>query len=291
MNPEGLQHVTIIGVGLLGGSVSLALKAGDPSIHVAGVGRRHQSLQKALESGVIDSAHLDPAEPAAETDLVVLAAPVRAFPAHLEAIAPRLPARAWVTDVGSTKAQVVAEAERILGPSGPFVGSHPVAGSDRKGAAYSRADLFEGATCILTPTDTTPPELVDRTEALWRSMGMRIVRMSPHAHDRALARVSHLPHLLAAVLMLLPTGEELDLSGSGFADTTRLAGGDPEMWRDIALTNGPAILDALEGFSAALSRLREQIATADADAIETFLTDAQRRRRQATGEGEDMPGE
>ena len=281
MSETALQHVTIVGVGLLGGSVSLALKARHRAIHVAGVGRRPESIGRALDAGVIDSAHLDAAAPAAETDLVILAAPVRAFAAHLEEIAPRLRAGAWVTDVGSTKAQVVAEAERILGPGGPFVGSHPIAGSDRKGAAYSRADLFRDATCVLTPTASTPPELVARAEALWQSMGMKTVRMDPAAHDRALARVSHLPHLLAAALVLLPDGGELDLSGTGFADTTRLAGGDPEMWRDIALTNGDAILEAIDRFGETLAGLRERIANQDAEGIERFLADAQRRRRQA----------
>lgn len=273
-----LKHVTIIGVGLVGGSAGLAIKAHEPTIRVAGVGRRRSSLDAALAAGAIDTAHLDAAEAAGQSDLVILATPVGAFERHLRAIAGCLKKRAVVTDVGSTKAVVVRMAERVLGKSGPFVGSHPMAGSEHKGVAFARADLFIGATCIITPTAHTPPALAGRVEKLWKSLGMYTVRMTPAAHDRAAARVSHLPHVLASLLMLLPAKADLRIAATGFRDATRLAGGDPEMWRDILLTNRKKILAAIDSLDESLVQLRDLLQLADARGIEKLLTAAKKRR-------------
>ncbi len=290
MAPKQIQHVTVIGAGLLGGSVALAMKANDPAVRIAGVGRRQGSLDNALEVGAIDTAHLDVAEVAGKSDLIVFATPVGAYEPHLRTIAPRLKRGAMVTDVGSTKAAVVREAERILGGSGPFIGSHPLAGSERKGVLYARADLFVGATCVLTPTGRTPERLVRRAERLWRGIGMRTVRMTPAAHDRALARVSHLPHLLAGLLMMLPAKGDLDVASTGFRDTTRLAGGDPEMWRDILLTNRKSILDALDTLDDSIVHLRDLLELADAEGIEKFLAAAKKRRENTVTCSWDEPG-
>jgi len=273
-----LKHVTIIGVGLLGGSAGLAIKAADPRVRIAGVGRRASSLDAALQVGAIDTAHLDAAAAVAKADLVILATPVAAFAAHLRTVAPHLPGGATVTDVGSTKAGVVRTAEGILGRGGPFVGSHPMAGSEQKGVRASRADLFTGATCILTPTPATPAGVVRRVRAFWRWLGMRTVEMTPAAHDRALARVSHLPHVLASLLMMLPRTADLDVAATGFRDTTRLASGDPEMWRDILTTNRRPILDAIDKLGKDLEVLRDCVDRGDAPGIEKFLTAAKRRR-------------
>ncbi len=277
MADNALHHVTIVGVGLLGGSAGLALKAHDPGIRIAGVGRRQASLDAALATGAIDTAHLDAAEAVGRTDLVILATPVGAFESQMRALADALPAEAIVTDVGSTKAAVVRSAGRRLGHA-RFVGSHPMAGSEQKGVAYARADLFAGATCILTPTSKTPDAVTERVERLWKRMGMRVLRMTPGRHDRAVARVSHLPHALASLLMSLPGRRELDVSATGFRDATRLAGGDPEMWRDIFLTNRKQVLAALDDFDEALMALRDLVELADADGIERFLARAKRRR-------------
>jgi prephenate dehydrogenase len=273
-----LKHVTIVGVGLLGGSTALAIRAHDPQVVIAGVGRRRSSLDEALELGVIDTAHLDAAEIVGRTDLVILATPVGAFEKHLRAIAPALRRGAGVTDVGSTKAGVVRMARRVLGSGGPFVGSHPMAGSEKKGVSFARGDLFTGATCIVTPTAHTPGGLVRRVEKLWRSLGMRTVRMTPAAHDKAMAYVSHLPHVLAGLLMMLPAKGDLDVSATGFRDATRLAGGDPEMWRDVLLTNRRAILSALDAMDGRLCQLRDLLELGDAPGIEKFLAAAKKRR-------------
>ena len=278
MGIRQIKHVTVVGVGLLGGSAALAIKAHDPSVRVAGVGRRKVSLDAALEVGAIDTAHFDPAECVGQSDLVILATPVGAFERHLRAAVPALGPNVLITDVGSTKVSVVRLARRILGPGGPFVGSHPMAGSEQKGVRFSRADLFAGASCIVTPTADTPPDAVDAVEAFWRTLGMRVVRRSPAAHDRAVARISHLPHMLAGLMMLLPAKNDLEVSSSGFRDVTRLASGDPEMWRDILLTNRSAILSALDRFSVDTAALRELIDQGDVEAIEKFLTRAKTRR-------------
>ena len=276
-----IRHVTIIGVGLLGGSAGLAIKARDPSVRIAGVGRRRKSLRQALDMGAIDSAHLDAAEAVGASDLIILATPVGAFESYLRAIRPHLAKGAVVVDVGSTKATVVRLARRVLsgGRSGvPFVGSHPMAGSEHKGAAYARADLFEGATCILTPTTGTPPKLLRQVEAFWRALGARTVRMSPAVHDRTVAMISHLPHALAAILMTLPTDGELSVAASGFRDATRLASGDVEMWRDIFLTTRAEALRALGSFKKVLGRFQSLLRRGDPREIERFLQAAKDRR-------------
>ena len=283
MKSGRLKHVTIIGVGLLGGSAGLAIKARYKGVHVAGVGRRQASLNEALKVGAIDSGCLNAADAAGQSDLIILATPVCSFATHLQAIAPVLKPGAAVTDVGSTKAVVVRIAEEILGRGGPFVGSHPMAGSERKGPAFARADLFEGATCVLTPTASTPAKVADRVEQLWLGLGMRTVRMAPETHDRAVARVSHLPHTLAGLLMLLPRKEDLALAATGFRDMTRLAGGDVEMWRDILMTNRRAILDALDTLDESLMRVRDLLELGDAKGIEKLLAAAKNRRDAFNG--------
>jgi prephenate dehydrogenase len=144
--------------------------------------------------------------------------------------------------------------------------------------AFARADLFEGATCILTPTARTPQVVADRVERLWQALGMRTLRMPPAQHDRAVARISHLPHALASLLMMLPAKADLAVAATGFADATRLAGGDPEMWRDILLTNRRAILDAIDRFDESLMQLRDLVEVGDGPGIEKFLAAAKKRR-------------
>ncbi|MFP4356380.1 MAG: prephenate dehydrogenase [Phycisphaerae bacterium] len=275
-----IKHVTIIGVGLLGGSAGLAIKAWDPEIHVAGVGRRAVSLQVALEAGAIDSMHLDVTEPASRTDLVVLATPVGTFETYLKQLADGLADGAIVTDVGSTKADVVAQGEAILGVGGPFVGSHPMAGSEQRGPQWARGDLFEQATCIITPTEHTPPALADTVEAFWKHLRMHTVRMAPSDHDRATARVSHLPHALACLLMDLPEEDDLAVAATGFRDATRLASGDPEMWRDIFTTNGPAVVEAIGMLAEGLQTFRRIVQAGDGEQLQAFLARVKTRRDQ-----------
>ncbi|MBN1942869.1 MAG: prephenate dehydrogenase [Phycisphaerae bacterium] len=278
MAKRSVQYVTIIGVGLLGGSIGLAIRRRFPKARVAGVGRRRSSLDLAKKHKCIHEAYFDAAEPVRRSDLVILATPVGAFEKHLRAIQPVLRPGALVTDVGSTKGQVVCTAERICGRGGAFVGSHPMAGRENKGPAHATADLLHGALCVVTPTKHTPAALVRRTEALWRALGMRTLCMNPAEHDRAAAAVSHVPHALSALLMLLPKDDELPVSATGLRDMTRLAGGDPEMWRDIMTTNQKPVLASLEKLSRSLKRLRTMLENNNARAIERFFARAKHRR-------------
>jgi prephenate dehydrogenase len=155
-----------------------------------------------------------------------------------------------------------------------------MAGSEHRGPAFARADLLAGATCILTPTAKTPPASVRRVEAFWQALGMRTLRMSPQAHDRAVAEISHLPQALASLLMLLPKAEHLKIAAGGFRDMTRLAGSDAEMWRDIFLANPAAILAVLDRFGSSLARLRGLVKQGDSRGLEKFFAAAKSRRRQ-----------
>jgi len=279
-----VQQVTVVGVGLLGGSIGLAAKAADERVRVVGVGRRQSSLQKALDAGAIDHATLDAAEGAAGADVVVLATPMAAYEDHLQPMGAALRRRALVTDVGSTKRVVVQVAESVLGRGGPFVGSHPMAGGEQRGPECARADLFVNATCIVTPTGHTPASLTRRAERFWRMLGGVTVRMSPAEHDRSVARISHLPHLLAALMATGQKRRDLALAGPGWLDTTRIASGDPAMWREIVMTNRKAILSAIDDADEALMRVRDLIDAGDAPGLERLLAAAKRRRDALLGD-------
>lgn len=278
MQPGMFDRITIVGVGLLGGSLGLAVKAVSPQTHIVGVGHRQSSLDEALAAGVVDSVTLDPAAGVREASLVVLCTAIGRFAPLLEKIAPALQPSAIVTDVGSTKAQVVREAQRILRGRAAFVGSHPIAGSERRGVSFARTDLYEGKTCILTPTRTTPPEALRQVERFWQQVGMRTVQLSPAAHDKVLAAVSHLPHALASLLVNMQRAGDLDLAGTGFLDLTRIASGDPAMWRDIFLSNAPAVGAALRRLGRQLDQFAAALDRRDAGTIERALARAQQRR-------------
>jgi prephenate dehydrogenase len=271
------QHITIIGVGLLGGSIGLALRKLSPQTVIAGVGRRESSLAEARGIGAIDVATTDATDVVGDSDLVVLCTPVGAFSRHLAQIEPHLKPGCVVTDVGSTKAEVVTAANNILGPQ-RFLGSHPMAGMEKKGPQYATADLYRDALCILTPVEASPRDLVNRIDGFWRQLGMRTLELDPQAHDQAVAAVSHVPHLLSSLLMNLPAPGALPLAATGLRDMTRLAAGDPEMWRDITLTNREAILQALTRLQENLRVLGDIVQRGDARGIEQLLAKAKRRR-------------
>jgi prephenate dehydrogenase len=277
-----LARLSIIGVGLLGGSLGLAVKKTVKDCRIIGCGHRTESLKKALELGAIDEFMTDPAAAVEGADFVILATPVGLFESVLSQISPALKDGAIVTDVGSTKRSVVALAERLLPETVQFVGSHPMAGSEKRGVEFARADLFEGSVCIVTPGEQThgggvgiwegeapaephfregaarqeprPPEsnAVDTIERFWQSLGMRIIRMSPAEHDRRVAMISHLPHAVAAALVAIQDQTTLALAGKGFTDATRIAAGDGVLWRDIFLDNADAL-------RAGLAQLRVQL--------------------------------
>jgi prephenate dehydrogenase len=256
------NKIVIFGVGLIGGSVALALKKLPNPPQIIGVGRSELSLQEALSLGLIDQAVTDIAAALENADLVLIAAPVAQTPAILRTIRPHLAAQTVITDAGSTKSDVMAYAEAELGEQfNQFVGGHPIAGAEKSGPAAAMADLYIGKNVILTPAATTSPQALQQVATLWQQCGALVSNMPAQEHDSVFAAVSHLPHLLAFALVEdLAKRDNAELlfkfAASGFRDFTRIAGSHPEMWRDIALANKQALLQELNMYQQAVTEMQ-----------------------------------
>ena len=277
--------MTIVGVGLLGASLGMALRKRALAGRVVGVGRAgSESLKVALQRGAIDAGAEDVSKGVEGSDLVVLCTPVGLFPEMMKGMKKHLKAGAVVTDVGSTKALVLAWAEKHLkGVS--FVGSHPMTGSEKTGPAAAREDLYEGAMCLMVrgecETRKAQCEMAEGSvEKLWKAVGMRVQWLRGQEHDRIVAQISHLPHAaafaLAATIGEWP--ESFVAAGGGYCDTTRIAGSDAAMWRDIFLTNPAAVVKAITAFEKELAALKEAIASGDGAEIEKRLAAAKKHR-------------
>lgn len=266
-----------MGVGLLGGSVGLACPAAGLTAVRVGIGRRRASLNRALRYDAVDEITLSFARGLKGAQLVVLATPIGKFEPLLEKMAPHLEPGTVVTDVGSTKAHVVGLAKRLLPAHCRFVGSHPVAGSEQTGVEYARADLFDGAVVFVTPTRSSGQVATRLVRDFWRVLGARVRTLTPEQHDDVLGRVSHLPHALAS-LLICTTADSLDAAGPGMIDTTRIASGDPGLWRDIFGTNRRPVINALDDFARQLRQFRQLLAADDRAGIERLLAAAKRRR-------------
>jgi prephenate dehydrogenase len=275
-----LHRLSIIGVGLLGGSIGMAIKAALSNCEIIGYGHRAETLERAVQVGAIDRGTSDLKSAVSDADLVILCTPVGLLGEMLKGISGFLRPGAIVTDVGSTKASVVAASIEILPSNVDFVGSHPMAGSEKRGVEFARADLFRNALCIVTPTDATLSAAIEDVEAFWRMLGMRTCRMAPDDHDRALAEVSHLPHALAAALVTMQSPEAMELAGKGFLDTTRIAGGDGGLWRDIFLDNATNLKSAIAKVRAQLDAIEQLMEPGRAEELRSWL-DAAAAKRQA----------
>lgn len=250
------RTVSIIGVGLIGGSLGLALRRRQLARRVVGVGRRQARLDRAVALGAIDEGTVDVAAGVRDAELVVLATPVGAMVALAREAAQAVARGTLLTDVGSTKALLARELDALSAQGFRYVGSHPMAGSERQGVEEAQAGLFEGALCFVTPTRHTEPRALAAVQGLWQAVGARVRVLEPATHDRLLAMASHLPHLVAAALVNVMTPEALACAGPGFRDTTRVASGDPLMWADLCLQNRDRLLDALGAMEAQLQTLR-----------------------------------
>jgi prephenate dehydrogenase len=280
------NKIAIVGVGLLGGSLGLAIRRRGLARRVAGFVRRPATVAECRRLGAVDEPTLNLAEAVADAELIVLCTPLAQMRPLTERMLSHLKRGAIVTDVGSVKASVVRELESLVARAGGcFVGSHPLAGAEKAGVAWARPDLFEGAVCVVTPTRRTNAEALRRVKLLWRALGARVLSLSPQQHDALLARSSHLPHLLAAALATLvldqrrPQTQSL-VCANGFRDTTRIASGSPEMWRDIALANRTHLRRALREFIGQLQRVQALLEKGDADALERWFATAKARRDQ-----------
>jgi prephenate dehydrogenase len=280
------ERLTVAGVGLVGGSLALAVRKAGIAGEVVGFGRSRENLEVARRRGLVDRVAPDAATAVRDADVVVLAAPVAACAGLAAAFRPHARPGTILTDVGSVKTGLVAALEAAWAGIGPVVGAHPIAGSDASGAGAAQADLFRERRCLLTPTPATDRAALSRVRALWEGVGAHVEEMSPEAHDEILARVSHLPHLLAYALVAA-VGEAridghraLDYAGAGFRDTTRIAASPAEVWRDVALANAGPLQASLREFRAALERLERLVAAGDAAGLESALAAAQALRRR-----------
>ncbi|AAR35979.1 prephenate dehydrogenase/arogenate dehydrogenase family protein [Geobacter sulfurreducens] len=279
-----IRRLAVIGVGLIGGSLARALRTAGAVGEIIGIDRDEANLRQAAELGVVDRAAATVAEGVAGADMVFLSVPVRAMAGVVREIAPHLAAGCIVTDGGSVKAEVVAACDPLMPAGTCFVGGHPIAGTEHSGVGASFATLYQGKRCILTPAATTDRDALATVARMWEAAGSEVVLMDPEKHDRVVAAISHLPHMVAYALVNAVEGYDrfeesiLRYSAGGFRDFTRIASSDPAMWRDIALMNREGVLEMMDHFAAYFGQLRSLVAAGDAEGLERFFRDSKESR-------------
>lgn len=276
------NRVVIIGVGLLGGSIALAMKQRGLAKCIAGTGRNPERLQKALQTGLIDEFYTEIEPAALDADLVIACTPVQKIAPDILASTRWSKPTTLFTDVGSTKAAIISELSGKIS-RGHFVGSHPLAGSEKSGFENARPDLFENRLTIITPGEETPPEATERIESLWKSLGAQVREMSPLQHDAILAITSHLPHLVAAALATTTPPDHLDFVAAGWRDCTRIAAGDIQLWCQILRENRLPVLQAVENFAKVLHDWQNALENNQPEQIIRLLESGKHIRDQAVG--------
>lgn len=282
---ERLETVAIIGVGLIGGSIGLALRAKGGAARVVGIGRDASRLEEAVRLGAIDAYETDLARGVAGAEVAVVCTPVTRIVEDILAAARAGPDSILVTDAGSTKARIVEGVERDPRGRACFVGAHPIAGSEKQGAAAARADLFEGRSCVLTPTSSTPPDRLERARSFWSGLGCRVFEVDPVGHDERLALTSHLPHAVAAALAASIPPELLPLAAGAYRDGTRVAEADAALWAAIFLENRGPLLEALDRFGARLAEFRARVEADDPAGLVDWWNAARENRRRFGKDG------
>lgn len=281
-----MERVAILGLGLMGGSLGLALKRSGFNGRVAAYARREETRKAALEEGVADEVFAEPAEAVTGADLVVLCVPVLSTAELLERCAPGLQPGCLVTDVGSTKFALAEHLPPLLeATSATFIGSHPVAGSEKRGLEAARGDLYDGSVVVVTPTPLLgDDDTVETLSSFWRSLGASVYVMDAALHDAVLARTSHLPHMVAALLAATvarknDSGEVGRFCGTGFQDSTRIADGSPELWHDISFSNSALLIREIEAFRERADDLLKWLRAGDFEQVKTFLQASREARR------------
>jgi prephenate dehydrogenase len=275
-----MKTVAILGTGLMGSSLGLALKKRGVPVRIHAYARRAETRGAALNLGVADAIFDDPAEAVKDADLVVFCVPVLTIPELAKACRAGLKPGAILTDVGSTKACLnTLMAEALDGTGTEFIGSHPICGSEQQGIDAGDADLYEDAVTVVTPTATANKASVEKVSNLWKSAGSSVSVMDAKQHDAVLAGTSHLPHVVAAVLVL-SAGDNGLFCGSGFRDTTRIADGSPQVWSDIVLTNGPALKAALKNFRENLDELAALVDEGNGEKLADWFASARDKRKE-----------
>ena len=274
-------RTAIIGVGLIGASVALALHETGLSNSVIGCGRKEENLRRATERGIIDDYRMDAAAAVEGADLVVLATPVGMLSTIAAGMRTALKKDALVTDVGSVKGALVSELESLMPDGVHYIGSHPIAGSDKSGIDDARGNLFSGARCIVTPTQRSNIDALDKVIALWETVGGLVECMDPLRHDEIFALISHLPHIIAYAIVNAVESIDpgcVEYSGGGFRDTTRIAASSPELWRDISTMNRHNLIRVLDSFKENLHRIERCLEENDGEGIEKEFLRAQQLR-------------
>jgi prephenate dehydrogenase len=272
------KRVTIIGLGLIGGSLALAIKEKKLAREVVGVSRKKSTIDYAIKHKIVDSTTVDLKYGVKDSDLVIIATPVLKIADIARAIAPFLKKGAIVTDAGSTKRYIVENIEKCRLKEIYFVGSHPIAGSEKKGIKYAEKDLFKDACCILTETKNTDPKAFRSVKKFWEALGMKTKTMSLESHDKLLSKISHLPHVAAFSLANSVGKNRIDLAAGGFKDTTRIASGDPELWKDIFLTNKVNLLKDMQIFKKELLKIETALKRSDSEVLLELLSKAKNIR-------------
>ena len=278
---NGSPHIAVFGPGLMGASLLMALRKKKPEAKLSIWARRDEAVREVMRRGLADSGSTVAAEVAGNAHTIILCVPVDQMEGMAALIAPHIAPDALVTDVGSTKEKLVAALETIFRGGRNFVGSHPMCGSEESGMGAARADLYEGALCVVCPTSASRAELVTRAEALWKSVGGRVKELSPAEHDEAVAAASHVPHVAAAALVELVAQEHpshRQLCATGFRDTTRIAAGSPELWSAILAENADKTAAALKKLEAILARYREALAAGNREELARKLRSAAEER-------------
>ena len=270
--------VAIVGVGLIGGSIGLALRQRSLARHVIGVGRRESSLQRARDVEAVTATTTHIAQGVADAEVIVVCTPVAKIVGHVREIAAHCPARCLITDVGSTKQQIVAELQENHTEQGEFIGSHPLAGSEKTGVQHADADLFVDRVTIVTPSEHSTTGGVQRITEFWRSLGSVVLNMSPESHDAGVSLTSHVTHIIASALAATTGEAELPLAATGWLDTTRVAAGDPELWQQILLSNRDHVLKSLTNFEKVLAAFRRALDKDDQDALLRLLREGKSNR-------------
>ena len=275
------DSVTIVGVGLIGASIGLALRERELAQAVVGVGRRTSTLRTARQRGAVTSTTTDLTRGVRDSQLIVVCTPVESIATFVLEAAANCPAGSIITDAGSTKFEIVRTVDAGLkngSRHAAFVGSHPMAGREKTGPAHAQADLFEGRVAVVTPSKQSSAEAVNQVDQFWELLGSKVVRMSPQDHDRSVAAISHMPHLVASALAAATPDEELLLASTGWLDTTRIASGDPELWRQILVENRGGVLKSLDKFEKVLAAFRQALERDQPEKLLQLLAAGKQRR-------------
>ncbi|WP_456456300.1 prephenate dehydrogenase [Thermovibrio sp.] len=280
----GFKRVCVVGLGLIGGSFALNLKQKGFSGKILAVDVNSEAVKKGKELGIVDEGGTDYSL-IKGCDLVVIATPVGVYREVLEGMLPFLSKGVVVSDLGSVKGKLVYLCEELLKGRAPFVGGHPIAGTEKSGVENSVENLFDGAKFIVTPTENTDKKALKKVKELWESLGSEVIEMDPYHHDKVFAAVSHLPHVVAYSIVSAigelskDVGENLfDFTGGGFRDFTRIAMSDPIMWRDICIANKDNLLFSIKRFKESLSKVEELLEKEDGEALKAFFEKAKKKR-------------